>query len=364
MDSPDSGGSLAPLIQRRLESSSPGPAFCLSALARIAKYITKGALPVPEALEVFRRLAKLMVEKFDVEEFPIAEEVSQEPPAKSARYTDYQSSFGPPPADDQPTVRPEVVAGFIEGLITTNSDAIMMQLSFKILAQLPKISVVGFDELWLPFLESLVVVLGANSVALDTPRYQQLFGGVLEAYVDRFVGREPPPIPEADLRRPPLTCVCPDCAAISNFLQSPTQRTARFAGSHSYRSHVEKSLGRAGIPCCKDEMQGSSSPSYLLVMKTSETNDLDRREWAERCRKAQEKIRGLGDDKLRLLLAPSDFNGIMTLNHLRLVPVAAPVPGNLQGRTGDLPALSSLGLAPRAAAGIKRPAPDGENMAR
>lgn len=338
-------------------------------------------MPEKEGIDTFRRLSKLLVEKLDLKSMPVAPSTAEEPPAKSARRSYGLSTRVPVSTTDDFAVRPEALAGFLGDLIRTELDDIVMQFGFKILGQIRGVTRERLECIWLPFLKLVPDVLEAHSVPLSTHRYQCIFGGILDAYINRFVGKQPQ-IVEGSLQRPPVLChnkTCQDCVILNNFLADPSQRQI-YLSIHS--NHLESQF-RKVLGCTWSHVDGR--PAEVRLITKVPPPDPRRVNWDQCCHHAQEEIKKIDQEKLLAVLGEAHFKRITTMSHLRRappVPAWVPVipsiralvpvsgnqgvqqPGNIPGmnmpgwgataQQNTAPARPSQPAAP--VAGVKRPA--------
>lgn len=297
-------------------------------------------MPKQEGLDTYRRLSKLLVEKSNIKAIPVALVASEERPAKIARHSyglSQTSTSGQIP--NGLAVKSEELANFLDDLIRTESDVIIMQLGFKILAQIRGVPLEHLESLWLPFLKLVPDILEAHSIPLATPRYQCIFGGILDAYTDNFVGKQPA-MSEASRSRPPVLCQrrCPDCVRLNNFLVDQTQRDL-FVSIHS--DHLEKQF-QTILGCTWSYVDGQP-PQVRLITKMS-LPDPQREHWDQCCIHAQEKIKQIDQSKLLAVLGDAYYKRITNMSHLRCPP---PVPSWIP----DIPSIRAPASAPSSRGG-------------
>lgn len=272
-------------------------------------------MPRQEGLDTFRRLSKLLVEKVNIKAIPVASLASEERPAKSVRYNHGVGQTSALQVANARTVQPEELAKFLDDLIRTDSDGIIMQLGFNILAQIRCVSLDRMESIWLPFLKLVPGILEAHLIPLSTPRYQCIFGGILDAYVDKVVGKQPQ-MSEGSLYRPPVLCQrrCPDCVRLNNFLVDLTQRDL-YVSIHS--DHLETQFQNI-LGCTWSYVDGHSA-EVRLITKMSLPNP-QREHWDQCCIHAQEEMKQIGQEKLLAVLGDAHYKRITTMSHLRCAP--------------------------------------------
>ncbi|KAK3303297.1 uncharacterized protein B0T15DRAFT_560268 [Chaetomium strumarium] len=166
-----------------------------------------------------------------------------------------------------------------------------------------------------PEIEALVV--NGASIPLTTPRYHQLILAILETYIDRYVGPEPPAeinwtVPGVNCNS--YNCTSSDCSELDAFLRSSTQSVARVQIGKKRRQHLHQLLDRARSPCTHTTDR-STYPETLVVTKVV-GKGLARNGWEARVKKAREVLEGFGSDlgtslkedydRIMRMVAPAD----------------------------------------------------------
>ncbi|KAI7967558.1 hypothetical protein MJO29_000835 [Puccinia striiformis f. sp. tritici] len=129
-----------------------------------------------------------------------------------------------------------------------------------------KFSADDIREFWIPFLRKPIPALASRSVLLNTPFYQQLARQLLKhLYEDVIV-----PCPHEGIN--PVTlqveCSCTDCKALNLFLQTGSQKVARFKVDNEATHHQIHLMKEFKIPCNNELVQVEySSRQKLLVTK-------------------------------------------------------------------------------------------------
>lgn len=305
------------MIERK---ATEGVSFFLSALSAIAKLILDGAVPRMESLDTFRLLSKLLIEKLDITAMPYAPLPAKEPPAKSARYGHGTRQISASQVSDVTAVNFKALAGFLNDLIRTESDGIIMQFGFSILGQIRRVSPESLGCVWLPFLCSVLDLLEAHSIPLSTTRYQCIFGGILDAYLDKMVGKEPKTF-VSSFSRPPIPCrrkTCLDCGELNRFLANEYQQETQLV---SYTGHLEEQFKRLRDICSCTPV--SDQPPRVWLITKAPTPSPQKQQWELDCHYAQGEIkREFDQGKLLTVLGEADFRRITTASHLRYVPDA------------------------------------------
>ncbi|POR35594.1 Uncharacterized protein TPAR_04224 [Tolypocladium paradoxum] len=315
-------GVVAPKIDRRRDAG----AFFLAFLARLRQQSSEGILPTEKCRQLYRTMARAFI-----------------------TCNSFTQMHGEEKGVDRPTaVSHEALSDFFSAMIKTSTDAddLLTPLISQLVSDAPRFPAAAFHSLWLPLLHSLIPILDANVIPLDTPRYQQLFSAVLKAFLNTHVGREP--AKNTNLARSGVHCNCSDCGPLSAFLAGPAQRVGLFRMNKQRRQHLHQRLDDAGVDCTH-ETRRVGSPQTLVVTKTFQRNEKNRRDWAARRALAVEQVRKFDRLQLGLLLGP-DYASIASMDYLS---ATRPARGPLQG-------IGSLGLARPPVAGVKRKLPPAE----
>ncbi|EFP90870.2 uncharacterized protein PGTG_17069 [Puccinia graminis f. sp. tritici CRL 75-36-700-3] len=164
-------------------------------------------------------------------------------------------------------VTPEALLRFACDLSDMSTNADLLQSSIQeINAQCATFSAADMRELWMPFLYQLIPALVSRSLSLNTPAYQQLTQQFIKHLNAKTVGICPQATSGTVSQSPQVTCACPDCGKLNQFLQATSQRVGSFSMAQSRRMHLEQQLVRARIDCtCTTARTGS--PQTLVVTK-------------------------------------------------------------------------------------------------
>ncbi|KUI68238.1 hypothetical protein VM1G_04457 [Cytospora mali] len=309
---------LEPIFQRR--DTGHTLSLSLSVLSAIAKHISDRNVPDLEGLDTFERLSDLLVERLDIKAMLVAPLAIDKRPAKLARYShgiNHTSAL--PQVVSGIAVRPEALAGFLDDLIRTQMDVIIMQFCFKVVGQIRDISTEQLEGTWLPFLQSVPAILEAHSIPLSTPRYQCIFGAILDAYLDKAVGKQSP-TSEDNLIRPPVSCSrssCPECVTLNRFLADSSQQKLRIASPNkfaTYSGHLHEQFRQ--LRDCSYRHDGQWPQAWLVTKEPPTVND-QREHWERRGRHAQEEIQKIDQGKLLAVLGDAQFKRITRMSHLR-----------------------------------------------
>ena len=174
------------------------------------------------------------------------------------------------------------------------------------------VDIAAFEMLLLPLLKLLPPVFEQQGMPLTTEQYQNLFQMVLNAYVQRYVQREPE-APRTWARQA-RGCGCEDCTSLDCFLTNPDRLFGRFCMPGKRRDHLEQQLQRS---YCRVETERAGSPFTLMVWKTLGEWEHELSEWKQRCDTALKTFDEIGHEKLRGLLKDR-YNETVELKTVKL----------------------------------------------
>jgi hypothetical protein len=292
-----------------MEKQAKHTSFCLGFLGTSAhETATSPPAQRPQWMTIHEAVAKSMISAMDIPAMISVQ--SLESPTRPPPY------YAPPTQDQVlSAVKGSWLVAFWERLLELKApDHLTMALSSKIVAEAPRIPPEEFNRVWIPFLQDLVPALEDNAIPFSTPRYQALFAAVLDAFLTKWVGKEP--AKSTSLIRPTVRCGCHDCAPLNAFLASPNQRAGRFPMGKQRRQHLHNQLDAASVDCTH-VTERFGNPQTLVVTKTTRVADSARREWRARQAKADEAIRAFPDGALRALLG-AEYARIVNMEGIRL----------------------------------------------
>ncbi|KAM7216091.1 hypothetical protein V8F06_008564 [Rhypophila decipiens] len=291
-----------------------------------------------------------------------------------------------PPRDLSYVIDPQSLVKFFATCLENHWDDLLLQLTFKILAEAERLPWYEYRGLWLPFLQSLIAVLEANKVPLTTPRYQQIAGAILDSFLNNYVQQKPPRTGTAtssrttsnrqESFRQPVECRCQDCHLLNTFFTSTKERSARYTLPSTRLDHIQhqlKSTDRVNLNLQKT-WPGCPHPFQLVVWKAADfwpkvpvtgeaaaaaaelygnsvlltTDERERLAWARRVMVARGELDKFSQEKLKLLLGGDGLDGGEQLAKMRDM---AHLRNKTQGKEGQhLHSLSGGGgpLAPMA----------------
>lgn len=306
-------------------------------------------------------------------------------------------STRPQPAEPSFRITPRNLAKFFGTCLENNLDDLLLQLTFKIVAEAETLPWYAYRSLWLPFLHHLIRTLETAGVPLTTPCYQQVAGAILDTFLENYVNpkrRGVSPISSAvpatpSLAKPPVRCECTDCHPPNRFLTPETQSEVKFTLSETRLYHVERylELSASGVEAVRQPTPyGSPHSGQLVITKTStgaaslltapstnaarfgnrttgtrqssssadseKARDRERamKEWERRVKVAEVELDKFPQEKLKLLLGGDGLDGGDKLAKLREMAPLRNQPGQ---DGGDLLSLSTSSN-PVLVAGVKR----------
>ncbi|KAF9879326.1 hypothetical protein CkaCkLH20_02869 [Colletotrichum karsti] len=293
-----------PLIENHLNI----PAFALDFLQGLFLLTKAKVFPVQEGVQLFKRLAKDVISKLDFKTV-----YGDRPEEKNMQPKDRKhisGHLGPDAEYDcSLDINPDTLANFFSYLIKMSSpprDDLVMPLALKLVGHAPHMKWNDFHPLWIPFLKELIPVLESHNIPLTTPRYQQIFGAILEAYAAAYVGTKPAQGVSSDRTVP--NCHCQDCLVLNRFLQDPNQRQCRFPVSKRRRHHLHQQIDSWQIEC-SHASDRSGVQDTLVVRKLRPNPEAI---WNARREEAGEQMQEFDQMKLGLLLG-NDYPRIMQL---------------------------------------------------
>ncbi|KAJ3939639.1 uncharacterized protein N0V96_010422 [Colletotrichum fioriniae] len=318
------------------------PAFALEFLSELLSCARRKVFPVTLAVNLYKKLAKGLTSMLDLERVHGPRE--DDPVHKAARFTYGQTAPSAP--DHRLALNHVALADLFSGLIKLASsppqEDLVLPLALKIVSHAPKMHALDFPVLWIPLLRELLTILEATKTPLDTPRYQQLFAAVLEAYRDNYVGSRSVRPPAGQLGSGMYLvqfCTCGDCSKLDNFLANPAQTSLRLTiGAKKQRHHVHRVIEENDIRVTHETERFAPGGPTMVINKVGQT---DVAKQQVRAKEAEEAFQAFDQTKLGVLLG-EDYPAIATALWQRPVnlvpgrggityppapiPVPAPVP--------------------------------------
>ena len=292
---------------------------------RFTDFAVDGVFETPASLALCKPLLKSVIDAIDVtalhaEDGTAVTSTAPKVPRYDYDYHQVQAyAGGGPHQGHQLSIRPGLLAECFTRCIQCGWDDLAMLLSFKIITKVDAIPTTEFHRLWVPFVRDLISALDAQKVPLSTPRYREVACAVLEAYLDKHVGKEPSGA--VDYREKPIGCKCGDCSRLNQFLQS-NERTWRFPAGKERRRHIESMLYAAGSSCThKTEQRGS--PHTLIVDKGIDAGTKAKKAWNDRFAQARDDITKIDQEQLKMLLG-EEYEKLTSMRHLRFPGAQGP----------------------------------------
>ncbi|TKW52228.1 hypothetical protein CTA1_12806 [Colletotrichum tanaceti] len=331
---------VVPLIEDHFTTA----AFALEFLSGLILSVRQKALPVKETAKLYKRLAKNFIARLDFS--TIHGKRSEEQTRKAARHSYWHTAPAPTLTTDKNlAVAPDTLADLFCALLNLcppPREDLAMPLVMKLVCFAPKMQAADFHPLWIPFLQKLLAILKTTKTPLTTPRYQQIFGAILESYRENYVGQKPsiPSSGPSNGMYPRLNCPCHDCRQLEAFLANPATHVCRFPVVKKARHHLHKQIERHDIKC-SHETDRSGPQETLVVTKLGPTMNA---KYEAKQKRAAEMFQSFDQTDLAILLGedyPAIAEGLwkrpgsLTPRHgsatLTPAPAAVPVfspPGN------------------------------------
>lgn len=173
-----------------------------------------------------------------------------------------------------------------------------------------------FEEVAIPLLQSLIVVLSAHNISLDQECYQHLYADVLHLYLRRYVQQRPQQ-PDG-WRRPEITCMSndgnfSDCKNMNAFLQDPYCGVFVWQLDQSRHLHVVNNLSNS-----KEKIEATAETARgpegyrLVVTKVNQKYDAQLRSWKMR-RDVASRAFATFDLKVLQRLLRDQYNDILQM---------------------------------------------------
>jgi hypothetical protein len=277
----------------------------LEFLKMLRQSISRKQVPHGEAMDIYKSLAKSALLSFSFSSL-----TSFKTPYGVTKPSRYELAL-PNTAEQSPFfIDYRTLLAFIGSLFKFNLDEHLESLVLKLCTGARMIKGREFDLLYIPLLQGLVSILEEQQIPLSTPRYQQVFQTLLQAYLTNYVQNQPK---KPTLQRNRVSCSCCDCAPLNRFLVSASQEVGRFRYALPRREHLLTQLAAAGSDC-DDTIDRRGSPHTLVVTKTTKQYDKAKQDWDERMLTAENGIFAFDQTKLKILLA-DQYDDIISMRH-------------------------------------------------
>ncbi|KAK3955661.1 hypothetical protein QBC32DRAFT_321452 [Pseudoneurospora amorphoporcata] len=208
------------------------------------------------------------------------------------------------------------ISRFISGLIAEEADSLLMRLTMKLVGDVRCIPLRELTHLWVPFLSLLLDVLEKHQIPLSTPRYQNMFAAIMEAYLLKEVGKAPKQVWQPAMRS--ITCGCGLCFRVNQFLSESSFNAIRIHVSNASFAHVQNYLIglREGISC---DFTMDAASGTITATKRLKPDATAIKQWEEKKDNVKKQIFAKFDQaKLRAILGEeySWFTGFELLENV------------------------------------------------
>ncbi|KAK4150552.1 hypothetical protein C8A00DRAFT_36857 [Chaetomidium leptoderma] len=318
-----------------IESSTSITGFACNAVEELVDRASKGVYPTPEGLDLAQRLIESIITAMDITQLRTQNALVAELPRT------YYAPKALNPAQLTRTIHHERLHNLIQNCVAHSWDTLLDSFTQKITAQAPSIPVVEFHALWLPLLSALLKTVptetDTETIELHQTHYKPLFLAILNSYLTRYVGAEPPREEAPNFSLPAVYChsACGDCTSLNAFLASPTQQVGRFQVDKERRKHLHRVLearfgggwsGQAlppGGEVVRHETDRGTCPETLVVTKVGSRTLRVRAAWEVRAQGAGAVLDGLVEDgDLRGVLGEEHYARIVGMGFLMVDGVA------------------------------------------
>jgi hypothetical protein len=332
--------------------------FAITFLSNLWTAGKEGQLSQAAVIDVFQKVVFDVIEFFDVSNHP-SEELIDGPSSKRQRTAHgYSHLLGSHKHLSAP-ISGYYIATVVDGCLELHLEDSLTKLFAKLTSEANNIDTSHFATMLLPFLKSTIDILQKRSISLTSDPYPFLSQRIISSYILRYVGKEP--IPPDTLARRPVSCPCNDCAPLSRFLISPTQRVGRFAMGKKRRQHLHIQLDKSGSGCTH-ETEHWGNPQTLVVTKTNKEFDRKIADWTKRTEEFKKEVANFDQDQLRTLLEDS-YEDLVGLKVVRKehAPNSTATRASTTALVASARGIGVLGTSPpnvpsRAPQGVKRKA--------
>ncbi|MCJ1401326.1 hypothetical protein MMC11_004538 [Xylographa trunciseda] len=241
----------------------------------------------------------------------------------SSKRSKYSTPYGYGARQPDPSLsncpKPKDFVGLLEQCLSLELDEYYQVILQEFVQKSESIPLAAFGSIWIPILRQFLMMIN-NRLHEDNHRddYRRIFSTVLNNYIFRFLGVEPP----KSTMSTPLArgCGCTECRRVDLFLLDPAQEIGRFALRKSIRDHLERQFGRFH-KCTTDH---SGSPHTLVIAKNEAEYKAKRgaASYEERVVEARTLISSIGLPALNRLLGTTG-NELVEFNSVRNKLIAA-----------------------------------------
>ena len=207
------------------------------------------------------------------------------------------SSGGGPSAPSLTScLEPGEIAGLLGQCLSLGLKNEVQSILHEILNKWEYYPIAAFESIWIPFLRALVMVTPWPDQTLM--EYRPFFQSIINSYIRRYLGEEPPTIVDRHPSR--RVCVCGVCELVDRFLRDPEQQTGRFTYKKSIREHLEQEIGRY-----YEHTTDTTGSPHTLVIKKNKAEFKTKRavaNYKERCERTRRNLISIGIPALNKLL--------------------------------------------------------------
>ena len=280
-----------------LKSSSVKKEFVLAFLNSIYRFQSTGQISKETAKEVHREtIRRLMPELLEIDDLePDSKRIKYTSPSDEALIKCTSTHSRPPTTSVLNHSKPLKVAGFAGHCLHLG----LRDEAHKVLGEVVRTctfwSLGAFRSIWIPFLRAFLKYV-SRLPAEEKSEYYYVFKEIIENYIRRYLGVEPPtPIITPLSKR---GCGCPECRQLDKFILDPLQQSGYFAYKESIRDHLETRLNHEYR--CKTEDYGR--PFTLIVTKNQSAAQQAVAEYKKRRDNVSSDIKSVGLSALNEML--------------------------------------------------------------
>ncbi|KAI3329456.1 hypothetical protein HD806DRAFT_287713 [Xylariaceae sp. AK1471] len=289
------------IIPKVIESCGHLTAFMFGFLHKWDQSMRRKQISLKEAKPIYEDLVRVTVEKMNTSSLA-TEEIHE-----SKRFRDNQDSNRSMTA----LVSYQTLHRFAVSLFQPGFEERRNMFIEKIYVEARSFKATNFETLWIPLLQDLLFGCEKYKISLSIQCSQQLYQGVLEAFLLNYVGKV---LPEPGLVRKRVSCPCADCRTLNQFLVDPTQPVGRFRMNTARRQHLHQKLDASGIDCTHITERGGTTYT-LVVTKTGKQYEEHSKVQNRRKITAAKYLFAFDQQKLRTVLADK-YDAIMLMKML------------------------------------------------
>jgi hypothetical protein len=306
--------------------------------------IARGKLPLKEAMNLYRTMARLFIASQDFT-LILDARVIRAQEEKRAREPWTMGGMGRDLCrvrrELETAITHETLKNFFFCLlkVSTEMDNLKDQFITKAIKLADKLPAVELFSMWIPFLHSSIESLGRENALRTTPLYQKFFSALVLAMLKNYLGPEPPR--PADWSMAGVNCSCADCEDLNTFLANPTKISAKYPMNKNRRYHVHQELQYARVGCTH-VTERNTNPNTMVVTKTGRSEEVKFQQWQKRRDECAATFGKFENEHLKTLLG-SNFIKIERLGprSAQTTRLQSPVVGEKR-RAADAPEIVDL----------------------